>query len=101
MAITKKQTEIQKMKFEEALSELEDISNRMSQGSLPLDESVQCYARGVELAKHCRNLLDEAEKKIQVLDGELKGLGNKNLRANSGEPANNNEGFGLDDGIPF
>lgn len=75
MGITKKQTDIQNMKFEEALSELEDISNRMSQGSLPLDESVQCYARGVELAKHCRTLLDEAEKKIQVLDGELKGVG--------------------------
>jgi len=101
MGTTKNQTSIKDMKFEAALSELEDISNRMSQGSLPLDESVQCYARGVELAKHCRNLLDEAEKKIQVLDGELKGLGSKNLRANSGEQIQGGEGFGLDDGIPF
>ena len=45
----KKAPEISSLSFEEALKELEALSQRLSQGGLPLEESVEAYARGSEL----------------------------------------------------
>ena len=44
-----KAPEISSLSFEEALKELEALSQRLSQGGLPLEESVEAYARGSEL----------------------------------------------------
>ena len=52
-----KAPEISSLSFEEALKELEALSQRLSQGGLPLEESVEAYARGSELRKHCNDLL--------------------------------------------
>lgn len=41
-----KAPEISSLSFEEALKELEALSQRLSQGGLPLEESVEAYARG-------------------------------------------------------
>lgn len=74
---------VKAMTFEEALSELEEISAKMGQGGLPLSETVEVYARGVELSKHCRKLLDAAQRKIQKLDGELSELTGDSLKADT------------------
>jgi len=58
------------LKFEAALAELEAIVQRMEEGNLALEDSIACYQRGSELLKHCRQLLGEAEQKIQILDKE-------------------------------
>lgn len=71
---------IEEMSYEEALSELEALSNKMSQGGLTLDESVQTYQRGVELGAHCQKLLDTAQKKIQKLDAQLTDITKQDLR---------------------
>ena len=70
-----------KMKYEAALSELEQIVQRMEGGQLPLEESIAAYRRGSELLKHCQQQLSDAERKIQVLEqGAL-----RDFDASSGE----------------
>lgn len=53
--------------FEEALKELEETVRRLDQGDLPLEESIALFQRGVELARHCERLLEEAELKVHEL----------------------------------
>lgn len=57
--------------FETALSELESIASRMSDGELGLDESIALYQRGVALARVCQQRLEAAEQQVQVLQGQL------------------------------
>jgi len=57
----------QKLKFEEALAKLERIVTEIEAGKVPLEESIEKYAEGIELVKHCRKILDAAEQKIQLL----------------------------------
>jgi len=56
-----------KMTFEEALAKLEEIVSQIEAGKVPLEESIEKYAQGIELIKQCRTILDGAEKKIQIL----------------------------------
>ncbi len=57
--------------FEQAVTELEEIVNKLEKGELTLDESIQCFQRGVELTKYCSKKLDEAERSITMLiEGE-------------------------------
>ena len=56
------------MRFEAALTELEQIVQNMEGGDLPLEESISAYHRGSELLKHCQRQLSEAERKIQLLE---------------------------------
>ncbi|MFE1602350.1 exodeoxyribonuclease VII small subunit [Methylobacterium sp. ID0610] len=51
--------------FETALEELEGIVQRLEQGNVPLDESVAIYERGEALKRHCEQLLQRAEARIQ------------------------------------
>lgn len=57
--------------FETALAQLEDLVSQMEDGSLPLDQSLAAYQRGVELARICQRLLDVAEQQVKVLQGNL------------------------------
>lgn len=61
--------------FEEALRELEQILNEIETGEVGLEESLVKYERGNFLIQHCRNVLNGAEKQIELLskgaDGEL------------------------------
>ncbi len=62
---------IENMSFEEAIAELESLSQQMSKSGLSLEDSLKVYERGVKLSKHCKKLLETAQEKIQVLDQEL------------------------------
>jgi exodeoxyribonuclease VII small subunit len=53
--------------FEDSLEELEGIIDELESGELPLDKMIERYERGVETLELCRKVLDEAEKKIEVL----------------------------------
>lgn len=57
--------------FEQALDELENIVERMEDGSLSLDQSLAAYKRGAELVKICETALERAREQVRVLDGEL------------------------------
>jgi exodeoxyribonuclease VII small subunit len=53
--------------FEVALKRLEQIVQRLEQGELSLEESLQLYEEGVRLSRLCHARLEEAEAKIEVL----------------------------------
>ena len=59
--------------FESALKELETLVSRMESGELSLDESLQAFARGIELTRKCQSSLEAAELRVQTLtkDKEL------------------------------
>ena len=56
-----------KMSFEQALQRIEEIVSEIEDGSVPLEESIEKYAEGTKLIGHCRAILGNAEKKIQLL----------------------------------
>jgi exodeoxyribonuclease VII small subunit len=60
--------------FEKALTELEGIVKQLEAGNLPLDKSLELFQRGVELAKACKQKLDEAELKVSQLVKDKEGL---------------------------
>ena len=63
---------MKELKFEEAIKKLEEIAKELETGELGLDESVKKFEEGMELSKVCTKMLNEAEKKINILisDGE-------------------------------
>ncbi len=60
--------------FEAAVAELEGIVKKLEEGDLPLEKSLELYERGVQLSRFCHARLEEAERRIEILDerGELK-----------------------------
>lgn len=62
------------MKFEENIKKLEDIAKELEGGELGLDESVSKFEEGMKISKECTKMLNEAEKRINILinnDGEI------------------------------
>lgn len=57
--------------FETALAELEALVQTMENGSLPLEQSLAAYRRGVELTRVCQERLSQAEQQVKVLEGDL------------------------------
>lgn len=59
--------------LEVKLSQIEEIIHKMEAPEVSLDESFQLYQAGIEQLKNCNQMLDEVEKKMQVLNqnGEL------------------------------
>jgi exodeoxyribonuclease VII small subunit len=61
---------IEKLTYEEASAELENIVSALESGEQPLEEALTLFERGQRLTKHCSKLLDEAELKVNKLSGE-------------------------------
>jgi exodeoxyribonuclease VII small subunit len=53
--------------FETALSELEQIVSRLESGELPLDDALDEFERGVQLARQGQQKLQQAEQRVQIL----------------------------------
>ncbi len=62
--------------FEAALVELEAIVKKLEEGDQTLESSLALYERGVQLSRFCHTRLEEAERRIEVLNnrGEVKPL---------------------------
>ncbi len=59
--------------FEESMEKLENIANELEKNDLSLDESIKKFEEGMKISKHCKEIIDNAEKKITILaDGEEK-----------------------------
>ncbi len=61
--MVKKKSEV----FEDALKKLQGIVEKLEQGDLPLEDAMQSFTEGVQLAQFCHQKLEEAENKIQTL----------------------------------
>ena len=95
MAEKKQENSIDKMNFEQAIKELTEIVSKIEQGQIPLQESIEQYEKGMTLIKHCREILQKAEKRIE----KISETGNKK-QTNTLEKLKeeNEEG---DDKLPF
>ena len=54
--------------FELSMKRLEEIVRKLEGGELTLDESLKAYEEGIALVRACSKKLDEAEKKIRLLN---------------------------------
>lgn len=62
---------MEKMRFEEALSSLEEIVDKMEKGELTLDESLSSFETAIGLVKLCNEELASAEQRVRILtEGE-------------------------------
>lgn len=70
----KKINNMKDVSFEDAIGELTDIVGKIEGGRTSLDESLGQYEKGMTLIKHCRGILQKAEKKIEkIAAGSEKG----------------------------
>ncbi len=53
--------------FEQSLLELETLVQQMEQGKLSLEDTLERFARGVDLTRSCRQALGDAEQKVDIL----------------------------------
>jgi exodeoxyribonuclease VII small subunit len=57
----------QQPSFEESLSKLETIVEKMESGDLKLEDSLKLFEEGMKLTKDCNLRLNEIEKKVKQL----------------------------------
>jgi exodeoxyribonuclease VII small subunit len=67
---------LEKVSFEKALAELEQIVQKLEAGSVDLEESIALYERGAALKAHCEAKLKAAQERIEKIvvsgDGPVK-----------------------------
>jgi len=61
--------------LETGLQDLEAIVKTLEQKDLPLEKALSLFKEGVSLVQYCSNVLDQAEKQMEILlegpDGQL------------------------------
>lgn len=60
MAVTEKT-------FEASLNQLETIVKQLEAGDLSLEDSLKLFEKGVALSRECRERLNDAERRIEIL----------------------------------
>lgn len=53
--------------FESCLQELESVVKELEAGDLPLERSLALFEKGIELSNTCRQQLEEAETRVEML----------------------------------
>lgn len=61
------------IKFEEALTELEEQVRLLESGDLPLEEALEVYKYGIELSKLCVGKLNTVKQEVEKLVAESDG----------------------------
>ncbi|MGH9239459.1 MAG: exodeoxyribonuclease VII small subunit [Vicinamibacterales bacterium] len=71
--------------FEAALTELDTIVKKLEDGDIPLEQSLQLFERGVQLSRFCHARLEEAERRIEILNerGQLQDATNTLMNEDS------------------
>ncbi len=64
---------VDKMSFEEAMAELDQVVARLESGAAPLEQSIELYTRGTALKAHCEALLKNAQAKVEKITLDDKG----------------------------
>ncbi|MBE7033377.1 MAG: exodeoxyribonuclease VII small subunit [Ruminococcaceae bacterium] len=58
------------MKFEEAMTQLEETVKKLESGEVTLEESMELFEKGVKLSRTCQKLLGDAQLKVTQLLAE-------------------------------
>lgn len=61
--------------FEDAMERLESIVSAMEGERMPLEEMVQSYAEGARLLKQCRQRIEAARQRVELITADLEGTG--------------------------
>lgn len=54
--------------FEQKLERLDIIVQALDEGNIPLETMLELYEEGMILAQQCRDYLEKAEQKIEIID---------------------------------
>ena len=54
-------------RFEECLQRLEKIVDDLEKGNVPLEQAIKLFEEGVRLSNSCRQELETAEGKVEIL----------------------------------
>ncbi|MBK6597974.1 MAG: exodeoxyribonuclease VII small subunit [Proteobacteria bacterium] len=60
--------------FEQSLTELEALVERLEHGDAPLEESLKTFERGIALTRDCQSALQTAQQRVELLvkrDGKV------------------------------
>jgi len=60
---------IEELSFEGALTALTGLVEQLESGEMSLEDSVAAFEKGVKLSRRCESLLDGAEQRLQILNG--------------------------------
>ena len=58
---------LDKMTFEEAMNELENLVESLDKGDISLDQAIAAYDRGSQLKDYCQKKLNEAKMKVETI----------------------------------
>ena len=61
------------IKFEKAMTRLENIVEELERGDLDIDKSLEIFEEGIKMSRLCSKKLNEAEAKIEKLTKGKKG----------------------------
>lgn len=53
--------------FESAMARLHEVTAQLESGEVKLEEAIDLYTEGLEIARDCDLKLTEAEKKIKII----------------------------------
>ena len=59
--------EVSKMSFEESIQQLESLVEKLEAGGTDLDKSLEIYEKAVVLRNHCREVLDDGQRRIKKI----------------------------------
>ena len=54
-----------KMTFEQAMKRLEEINGQLQKNECPLDDAIELYKEGLELAQLCSDKLNSLSKQLE------------------------------------
>lgn len=56
-----------KKTYEEAIARLEEITNQLEKGGIPLEKSLKLFEEGTKLSAYCYKILNEAQQRVTEL----------------------------------
>ncbi len=59
--------EVSKMSFEESIKQLESLVEKLETGGIDLDQSLEIYEKAVVLRSHCKEVLDDGQRRIKKI----------------------------------
>ncbi len=58
----------EKLTYREAFEQLQKIVDQLESGSLELEQAMELYKAGTQLAKYCSGLLEQAELRLKNVE---------------------------------
>ena len=59
--------DLEKLTFEKAMKELEELVDSLDKGDVSLDEAMAAFDRGSQLKDYCQKKLNEAKMKVETI----------------------------------